>query len=176
MSDLHEASKTRIPLFERLLIESQSNCNRSCWFCPRTYDRSGKYLDRTGASVMNQMPTEKILDLLNQAQALGFRGGVGFHHYSEPLLDKRNIMLAHEAKRRGMKPELYTNGDVLKHDDSLCKEVKSVYELIVVGLYDYNTNEELDEAKQYWQKRLAGGNLEFSPIGLSGARSAHSIG
>jgi hypothetical protein len=75
-------SKNGIPLFERLLIESQSNCNRSCWFCPRTYDRSGKFLHAVGKSQLNQMPTEKILDLLDQAQALGFKGGVGFHHYS----------------------------------------------------------------------------------------------
>src|SRR5205814_6632472 len=67
--------KTRIPLFERMLIESQSNCNRSCWFCPRTYDRSGKYLDEVGKPVLNQMPTEKILDLLYQAlPALRKRG------------------------------------------------------------------------------------------------------
>jgi radical SAM protein with 4Fe4S-binding SPASM domain len=176
MSDLREASKTRIPLFERMLIESQSNCNRSCWFCPRTYDRSGNYLDEAGKPVLNQMATEKILDLLDQAQALGFKGGVGFHHYSEPLLDKRNIMLAIEARKRGMKPDLHTNGDVLKHDDALCEEVKNVYELIFVGLYDYETNEELERAKQYWQEKLAGTNLMFSAIGLAGARNAFSMG
>lgn len=171
-----ETLKIRIPLFERMLIESQSNCNRSCWFCPRTYDRSGKYLDRTGEAVINQMPTDKILDLLNEAQVLGFRGRVAFHHYSEPLLDKRNILLAEEARKRGMKPYLHTNGDVLKHDDSLCEKVKRVYGLIVVGLYDYKTNEELDQAKEYWQKRLAGSNLKFSAIGLSGGRMAYSMG
>ena len=166
----------RISLFERLQIESQSNCNRSCWFCPRTYDQSGKYLDAAGKSLFNRMPTQKILDLLDQAHALGFRERVGSHHYSEPLLDKRNTMLALEARRRGMKPYLHTNGDVLKHDDRLCEEVKKVYGLIVVGLYDYKTNEELEDAKRYWQERLAGANLKFSPIGLSGARSAYSIG
>ena len=117
-------STTRIPLFERLLIESESNCNRSCWFCPRTYDQSGKYLDAAGKSLLTQMSTEKILELLDQARALGFTGSVGFHHYSEPLLDKRTIMLAREARTRGMKPDLHTNGDVLKHDDALCKEVQ----------------------------------------------------
>lgn len=91
---------TNIPLFERLLIESPSNCNRSCWFCPRTYDRSGKYLDRTGQPVLNRMPTEKTLDLLDQAQALKFRGRVAFHHYSEPLLDDRALFLAREARTR----------------------------------------------------------------------------
>jgi radical SAM protein with 4Fe4S-binding SPASM domain len=168
--------KRGIPLFERLQIESQSNCNRSCWFCPRTYDRSGKYIAASGDFVLNQMPTKKILDLLDEAQALGFRERVGFHHYSEPLLDKRNIMLAREAKRRDMKPYLHTNGDALKHNDALCKEVREVYGLIVVGLYDYETTEELEEAKLYWQDRLAGANLQFSPIGLSGSLSGYSNG
>lgn len=159
-----------IPLFERLEIESQSNCNRSCWFCPRTHDRSGTYLDGQGKSVINQMPTEKILDLMDQAQALGFSGQITFYFYSEPLLDRRNPMLAREARKRGMRPFMHTNGDVLKHDDSLCSEVKSLYEYIVVGLYDYRNNEELEAAKNYWQKRLSGATLMFSKIGPAGAR------
>jgi radical SAM protein with 4Fe4S-binding SPASM domain len=166
----------RLPLFERLQIESQSNCNRSCWFCPRTYDRSGKYLASAGDPVLHRMPTEKILDILDQAQALGFSGRVGFHHYSEPLLDKRNVMLAGEARNRGMRPYLHTNGDVLRHDKRLCQEVGNVYELIVVGLYDYATDGELEAAKRYWRERLVGATLDFSPIGLFGVRSAHSIG
>ena len=175
--DAHRTgSEIKIPLFERLQIESQSNCNRSCWFCPRTYDHTGKYLHSDGAAVIEQMPTDKIIQLLDQAQVLGFQGRVAFYHYSEPLLDKRNISLAWEAKRRGMKPYLHTNGDVLRHDDALCNEVKKVYGLIVVGLYDYQTNEELEEAKQYWQERLAGANLEFSPVGLSFASAAYSVG
>jgi len=166
-----------IPLFERLLIESQSNCNRACWFCPRTYDRSGRYLDSNGAAVLHRMPTETILDLLDQAQRLDFHGWVGFHHFSEPLLDDRNLLLAAEARRRGMRPQLHTNGDVLRRDAALCREVTRLYELIVVGLYDYATNEELAEAKRYWTERLAGAaRLAFSPIGIAGARSAHSVG
>ena len=75
-----------------------------------------------------------------------------------------------------MKPYLHTNGDVLKHDDALCEEVKRLYGLIVVGLYDYETNEELEQAKRYWQARLAGANLKFSAIGLLGRRSTYSAG
>jgi radical SAM protein with 4Fe4S-binding SPASM domain len=168
--------KNRIPLFERLIIESQSNCNRSCWFCPRTYDQSGKYLDHQGTSVLKQMPTKKILDILDQARDLEFRGRVGFHHFSEPLLDKRNPMLAREAKSRGMIPYLHTNGDVLKHDDKLCEEIREIYEIIVVGVYDYRSNDELEGSKAYWKTRLAGTNLRFSTIGISGSRSADSMG
>ncbi len=169
-------AKQRIPLFERLLIESQSNCNRSCWFCPRTYDRSGKYVQHTGQTVINRMPTEQVLRLLDQAEELGFQGPVAFFHYSEPLLDERNLLLARETRKRGMQPFTHTNGDVLKHDHKLCDAVRDAYALIIVGLYDYRTNEELEEAKTYWRNRLAPANFKFSPIALSGAHSASTVG
>jgi radical SAM protein with 4Fe4S-binding SPASM domain len=122
------------------------------------------------------MPTARILDLLDQAAALGFRECVAFYHYSEPLLDKRHLMLAREARKRGMKPYIHTNGDLLKDDDRLRDEVMNAYTSIVVGLYDYRTNEELEEARQFWRHRLAGVDVKFSPIGLSGAQSGHSVG
>jgi MoaA/NifB/PqqE/SkfB family radical SAM enzyme len=164
-----------IPLFERLIVESQANCNRACWFCPRTYDRSGKYLDSEGDAVQHRMPTDAILHLLDQARALGFAGLVGFHHYSEPLLDDRNIPLAWEARNRGMAPYLHTNGDVLRRDDALCREVARVYDHVVVGLYDYDTREELEEAKREWRIQLADVKLEFSPIGRASARLVPSL-
>lgn len=164
-----------IPLFEQLCLESQSNCNRSCWFCPRTHDRTGKYLDHSGKSVIREMPTEKILDVLDQASAQGFRGLVGFHHYSEPLLDPRNVMLAREARRRGLEPWLHTNGDVLRRNERLCREVREVYGHIVVGLYDYESDEELEAEKRFWQARLSGTRLDFSAIGPRGRQGASSM-
>jgi radical SAM protein with 4Fe4S-binding SPASM domain len=122
------------------------------------------------------MPAEKILDFLDQARELGFHGQVGFHHFSEPLLDKRNIMLAEEAKKRGMRPYLHTNGDALRRDDRLCADVKRIYAYIVVGLYDYASDAELLAEKQYWSERLSGANLKFSAIGLNGRRSGFSMG
>jgi MoaA/NifB/PqqE/SkfB family radical SAM enzyme len=169
-------AKPSIPLFERLLIESQSNCNRSCWFCPRTYDRSGKYLQQTGRPVISRMPTDQVLQLLDQAKALGFQGPVAFFHYSEPLLDERHLLLADEARKRGMQPFAHTNGDVLRHDHDLCDAVRDVYALVIVGLYDYQTNEELEEAKAYWRSKLAPANLKFSPIALSATHSATTVG
>jgi radical SAM protein with 4Fe4S-binding SPASM domain len=163
-----------IPLFEQLCLESQSNCNRSCWFCPRTYDRTGKYLDHVGKSVIRAMPTDKILDVLDQAHALGFRGPVGFHHYSEPLLDPRNVMLAREAQRRELVPWLHTNGDVLRRDERLCEAVSEVYGHIVVGLYDYETDEQLEAEKRFWQARLSCARLDFSTIGR-GTRARTSM-
>jgi radical SAM protein with 4Fe4S-binding SPASM domain len=168
-------NRDAIPLFEQLCLESQSNCNRSCWFCPRTYDRTGAYLDGAGKSVIGAMPTEKILDVLDQAEALGFRGLVGFHHYSEPLLDPRNVTLAREAQRRGLRPWLHTNGDVLRRNERLSREVTEVYEHIVVGLYNYASDDELDAEKQFWRARLPGVRLDFSAIGAEGGRGSTSM-
>jgi hypothetical protein len=164
-----------LPLFERLQIESQAFCNRACWFCPRTYDRTGTYLDAGGKPVVHRMATETILDLLDQAAALGFRGRVGFHHYSEPLLDPRNVELAREAGARGMQPYLHTNGDALRSNEGLCRDVAQVYGLIVVGLYDYRTNEELERDKHWWRERLPRANVQFSPIGPGAAGQATSL-
>jgi 2-deoxy-scyllo-inosamine dehydrogenase (SAM-dependent)/8-amino-3,8-dideoxy-alpha-D-manno-octulosonate transaminase len=174
VSDL--PAKESLPLFERLQIESQSNCNRACWFCPRTYDRSGKYLDADGGVVRQRMPTAKILALLDEARDMGFSGLVGFHHYSEPLLDRRNTQLAQEARLRGMVPYLHTNGDALRQNDRLRDAVLAVYDRIVIGLYDYATNEELEAEKEFWRSRLSGASPEFSPIGVNGSRAARSIG
>jgi 2-deoxy-scyllo-inosamine dehydrogenase (SAM-dependent)/8-amino-3,8-dideoxy-alpha-D-manno-octulosonate transaminase len=167
---------TSLPLFERLQIESQSHCNRSCWFCPRTYDRSGTYLDANGKPVIRKMQTEKILDLLDQALDLGFRGRVGFHSYSEPLLDKRNIELARAARERGLQPYLHTSGDVLEVNEELCRQVVEVYQLVVIGLYDYTSSENLDARKRFWTERLPADRLEFSTIGPEGAKSGTSMG
>lgn len=164
----------RLPLFERLQIESSAMCNRSCWFCPRIYDASGKYLDDAGNAVHHKMPTNIILGLLDQAQAIGFTGRVGFHHYSEPLLDPRNLDLAREARSRGMQPCLVTNGDVLKRSPNKCGKVCQVYDHIVIGLYDYESDEELDQEKAFWTKQLPVPRLEFSPIGPSTGR-VHSV-
>ena len=155
-----------IPLFERLQIESHSHCNRSCWCCPRILDRTGTYLDEQGTPVRERMPTALILDLLDQARAMGFRGRAGFHHYSEPLLDTRHLDLARAARERGLQPVLVTNGDALRHHDALVTQVREAYAHIIVGLYDYTTEAEKQEAAAWWRVRLAGASLEFSAITL----------
>ncbi len=169
------SSANGIPLFERLEIESQANCNRSCWFCPRTHDRSGIYLDGQGQAIHARMPTAKILDVLDQAVALGFRNLVSFYFYSESLLDKRCLLLAREARARGLKPYLHTNGDVLRQNENLCGEIRNLYAFVVVGLYDYQNADELAAEKRYWEDRLPGTDLRFSTIGEQGRRSGDSM-
>jgi len=154
--------RSTIPLFQRLLIELQSNCNRDCFFCNRTFDTSGKRLDSDGKRIIKSMPTEDVLRIMNEAVALGFKGKVAFHHMSESFLDSRIIEFAHEARKRGLTPYEHTNGDVLRNNEALCKAAAEVFEYIVVGLYDYKNERELEEEKEFWIARLKGTRVKFS--------------
>jgi radical SAM protein with 4Fe4S-binding SPASM domain len=153
-----------IPLFGRLLLELQSNCNRSCFFCNRPWDDSGKRLAAEGHHVLKAMPTAQALRILDETAALGFRGRVAFHHMSEPFLDPRIIDMAHEARKRGMHPYEHTNGDVLRRNDALCKAAAAVFEYIVVGLYDHQNAAERDAEIRFWQSRLNGTEVRFSAV------------
>ena len=150
-----------IPLFRRLLLELQSNCNRSCFFCNRPWDDSGKRIDAQGGHVLRSMPTEHALRIMREAVALGFQGKIAFHHMSEPFLDPRIIEMATAAKRLGLHPYEHTNGDVLRRDDELCRAAVDVFDYIVVGLYDYETDSERDAEMAFWRNRLKGADVRF---------------
>src|ERR1041384_5595683 len=97
-----------IPLFQRVVIELQSHCNRSCYFCCRAADTSGKRKTADNISVVRFMPTERITLLLDELETMGFCGYITFHHLSEAFLDKRLMAVARDAKRRRMKPYIHT--------------------------------------------------------------------
>jgi radical SAM protein with 4Fe4S-binding SPASM domain len=151
-----------IPLFGRLLLELQSNCNRSCFFCNRPWDDSGKRIDDHGGHVLRSMPTEHASRIMREAAALGFQGKIAFHHMSEPFLDPRIIEMAQEARRLGLHPYEHTNGDVLRQNDALCRAAVDAFDYIVVGLYDYKTESERDAEMAFWRDRLKGTDVRFS--------------
>jgi MoaA/NifB/PqqE/SkfB family radical SAM enzyme len=153
-----------IPLFQRAVIELQSHCNRDCFFCSRESDRSGKRKTADGTSIRQALPTEKVFSLLDELEALQFRGHITFHQLSEAFLDKRLMTVAREAKRRGMRPYVHTNGDVLRNDEALCREAAEVFEYIVVGLYDYTSEAEKNAEKELWKRRLDGTEVLFSLV------------
>ena len=100
--------------------------------------------------------------LFNELGSMGFRGYITFHHLSEAFLDKRLIRIARDARRRGMKPYVHTNGDILRNNEALCREAADVFEYIVVGLYDYESEQEKQREKEFWKERLKGTEVMFS--------------
>jgi MoaA/NifB/PqqE/SkfB family radical SAM enzyme len=121
------------------------------------------------------MPTDKVLSLLSELQSLGFSGYITFHQLSEAFLDTRLLDVAREARRRGMRPYVHTNGDVLRTSEQLCRETAEVFEYVVVGLYDYTTADERNVQKAFWQERLRGTQVLFSLVENVYART-HSPG
>jgi radical SAM protein with 4Fe4S-binding SPASM domain len=108
------------------------------------------------------MPSERVVMLFNELGSMGFKGYITFHHLSEAFLDKRLIGIAKDARSRGMKPYIHTNGDVLRNDEALCREAAKVFEYMVLGLYDYETEDEKQREKEFWKTRLKGTTVMFS--------------
>lgn len=156
-----EVVKT-IPLWLRLELEIQSDCNRDCHFCPRYGDPSGVRKDSNGKHIKKSMPTSKIFDILDQAEKLGFKNSLAFHRLSEPFLDKRYIEVATYANEKGMRIVENTNGDLLKNNPDLCKELDGLLSSIVIGLYDYKNRRERNEQVRFWKNRFKKTQIIFS--------------
>lgn len=152
------------PLFQKLNVELQSNCNRECFFCPRSGDTSGKRRNADGSKVVRSLPTEHVLRIMDEAGALGFQGDMAFRHLSEAFLDPRLLDMVREARKRGFRPFEATNGDYLRRHPERCAEVAELYESVCVGIYDTCEPDEVAAEKAMWHERLKGTNLLFSEV------------
>ncbi len=157
-------SMKSIPLFQSVMLELTSHCNRDCFFCNRSTDDSGKRKGKDGEPVIQSMPTEHVIRILDEMSSLGFKGMIAFHHMSEPFLDSRLIDFAKEAKKRGMSPHAFTNGDVLRRKDDICQEAVKVFDGMRIGLYDAQSESDVAKEEQFWYKRLQGTKVSFSKL------------
>lgn len=143
-------------------LEIISLCNRDCKFCPRSNDVSGFRKNNKGEKVIKKMPKKHVMSVIDQAYDLEYRGGICFHHLSEPFLDDRYISFAKYAKEKGMKIFEDTNGDVLKNNKKLCGELDGLVDRLTIGLYDYKSVEEKKELKKFWKSRFNKTEISFS--------------
>lgn len=122
------------PLFERISIECNSYCNRSCSFCTRTYDNREKV----------RMPSALIFKTLNDLSNVGFKGMIAFHFYNEIFTDKRIYQLFEKCKELGLNNYLVTNGDFLTKDKV---ERLSRYNIkeFTLSLYDSKNQKDFEQ-------------------------------
>jgi MoaA/NifB/PqqE/SkfB family radical SAM enzyme len=127
------------PLFEKISIECNSFCNRSCSFCTRTYDKREK----------TRMPTELVHKVLNELAQVDFKGLISFHFYNEVFTDNRIFSFYAKCKELGLRNYIFTNGDFLTLENI---ELLSNFNIdeFVVSLYDWSTEEEYEEKKNYF--------------------------
>jgi organic radical activating enzyme len=140
-----------LPMWRSLELDIQSLCNRDCHFCPRYEDRSGVRKDSVGNKVNQEMPTFNVLSIIDQAYRLNYKGLVSFHGLSEPFLDERFFKFAEYVRKKGMVLSIYTNGDKLRQNERLRRQVDGLVNILAVGLYDYKTLNEKRKLMQIWQ-------------------------
>jgi radical SAM protein with 4Fe4S-binding SPASM domain len=154
--------KKQFPIWKIVRLETHSYCSRDCEFCPRYDDRSGVRKDEKGNPVNIRMPTEKVYALMDRISGFDFRGYIGFHRLSEPLLDPRFIDFCRYARNKGMKILENTGGDVLKNNLELCREIDDVVNTLVIGLYDYKSENEKQRQMEHWQEVFKKTRVRFA--------------
>lgn len=107
-------------IFEEVILETTTLCNRSCSYCPVSIKRRETYF-------MESSLHNKIIEELS---AMGFKGSLLYQFFSEPLMDKKLEKHLNYARKKlnGSSIEIYSNGDLLtkKRLNSLIKAGASI--------------------------------------------------
>lgn len=100
-------SKSKLPLFNKIEIETINQCNNNCGFCPVNRDSNPKEPE--------QMSLTLYYSIINQLKILNYSGAIGLFSNNEPLLDDRFLELLEYAYTKLPNSYLYfyTNGMLL---------------------------------------------------------------
>lgn len=121
------------PLFEKISIECNSFCNRSCSFCTRSKDNREKV----------KMHEELVHKVLYELAEINYKGLISFHFYNEVFTDKRIFSFFEKCKELGLNNYLFTNGDFLTKEvvDQLIQyNIKE----FALSIYDWTSDEDYD--------------------------------
>lgn len=131
------------PLFDRISIECNSFCNRSCSFCTRTADNREK----------SRMPEELVYKVLHELAAIRYQGLIAFHFYNEVFTDKRIFSFFEKCRELGLNNYLFTNGDYLTAE---VVERLSTYNIkeFTLSIYDWKTDEDFQQKCDFFNQEL----------------------
>jgi len=95
-------------MFNSILIETQTQCNRRCACCPVGHKIRPKV----------QMSETLFSRIIGQLAEKDYCGEIGFHSYNEPLMDPRLPEFIRQARDQCPKSFLYfhSNGDFLDRE------------------------------------------------------------
>jgi len=96
------------PLFRQVLIETRTDCNNHCSFCPHTHYKKA----------LNIMTWECYCRIIDSLAEIRYNGRIALMISNEPLLEKRLIEMIHYAKSisQGFFLDITTNGKLLTKD------------------------------------------------------------
>ncbi|MGL4762536.1 MAG: radical SAM/SPASM domain-containing protein [Sarcina sp.] len=118
-----------MPRFKKIYIETTNICNLSCNFCPKTKRK------------LENMSLEKFEIILDKIRP--FTDYIYLHLMGEPLLNKNLREFLQEAKNRGFKINITTNGTLLAKNGKAIIESNAVRQ-INISLHSFEANEEVD--------------------------------
>lgn len=95
----------RFPLFNQVLIETRTDCNKKCSFCPQTHFQKP-------LGIMNINIFKSIVDKLTEIK---FSGRLALYLSNEPLLEPRLLSMIKYARKKSSRffIDITTNGVLL---------------------------------------------------------------
>lgn len=113
------------PLFSQVLIETRTDCNNSCLFCPHTFNKKK----------LGVMSWDCYVKIIGQLTEIGYNGRIALMLSNEPLLEDRLEDMILYAKRKSPRffLDITTNGKLLT--------VEKLDRLFSLGLDNVNIND-----------------------------------
>lgn len=113
------------PVFQQVLIETRTDCNNACPFCPHQFNKKE----------LGVMSWECYTHIIDQLVTFGYNGRVALMVSNEPLLETRLFEMIKYAKKKS--PRLFlditTNGKLLN--------LEMIDRLFEVGIDNINVND-----------------------------------
>ena len=113
------------PVFQQVLVETRTDCNNSCPFCPHAFNKKP----------LGIMTWECYTTIIDQLASIGYNGRVALMLSNEPLLEERLEDMIKYAKCKSPRffLDITTNGRLLT--------VKLLDKLFSIGLDNININD-----------------------------------
>lgn len=132
----HFMEHERYPMFTQVLLETRTDCNRSCKFCPQAH------LIRP-LKIMEWEIFKRVIDELAE---INFSGRIAFYMTNEPLLESRLLDMIKYARSKSARffLDTTTNGINLSSN--------KLDELINAGLDNININDYRNDREKFPNK------------------------
>ena len=127
---------SHFPVFQQVLIETRTDCNNHCPFCPHAFNKK----------TLGIMKWKCYTTIIDQLCEINYNGRVALMLSNEPLLDDRleDMIVFAKAKSQRLFLDITTNGRLLT--------VELVDRLFRLGLDNININDYRGDRDKYPEK------------------------
>lgn len=115
----------KFPLFTQVLLETRTDCNMNCKFCPQHHSKRP----------LTELKWEVFTKIIDELCLINFAGRIAFFMTNEPLLDDRLFEMIDYARKKSPRffLDITTNGRLLT--------LEKLDKLFALGLDNININD-----------------------------------